>query len=100
PFATSGTDRVRDCGGNLKLRNARSTVVVSPARTVSPGYFVGKNMTVMLDGGSAAIAPPAHNTRAHNTTKKTAPSRRIMSENLPDAVTISPPRRAVQRPSQ
>src|SRR5207253_882217 len=32
-----GTDRVSVCGGSLKLRTDRSTVVVSPAFTVSAG---------------------------------------------------------------
>src|SRR5262245_46660797 len=83
PFATSGTEIVRDCGGSLKFRSDRSIVVVSPPRTVSTGYRVVRNSPVILPeppcGWSAARAPPAH-----HISKKTAKSRRIMRNVLPD----------------
>jgi hypothetical protein len=40
PLAISGTESDSSCGGRLKLRNEKSIVVVSPARTVNAGYRV------------------------------------------------------------
>ncbi len=83
PAATSGTLRLSDCGGSLKLCTDRSTVVVSPARTVSAGYLVVRNRPVMPGGapgaGSAAFAAAAESTNSN----VTASSRRTMLGTLP-----------------